>query len=473
MECAFSEGVITDIKIIKCRPPYRIGSPFVAFSPEATTGTRMHGYKTMDYDLARNVLCEPLNRKFLSNRDFKSDIDKIVRQYGKKYYLPELTCEKWILGCAFGLVKEAGWCEDIFYGIPNGGRVGETLGVDIAIRRKFSPATHGSMSRVMSITEKYVWCAKMELLGYLADRLPYNEYGSGNNYVDDYGQLENYVNPYQEVCQIDVDKVMEKTDWLLPEELAPFIKGCDYSKNGIRKWLFESPVPNFDKWINIQQGAVTLYGSHCVSNEAQGVTTMMWISSGLIQKGSVSSFVKKLKDRNFSVELINAANILAYPNSDCYVSPLEVCWFDWKEEHNSQIVYGNNVFYKNVARCMCDTQEKGEKEYEIPSKKVRKMMGIVSGDGYHYYNDKSIEIANYREAGEEFGNKQYVLLANEEIFNTKVSELNLQPVWVIRVLKEMSYKARERFDCFIDRDETYLVWKNSRYWKNKRIEWTD
>lgn len=39
--------------------------------------------------------------------------------------------------------------------------------LDIAISRRYGSATHGSMSRIMTITEKYTWCAKMELLGYL------------------------------------------------------------------------------------------------------------------------------------------------------------------------------------------------------------------------------------------------------------------------------------------------------------------
>lgn len=473
IECAFSEGVITSVQVVKCRPPYRIGSSLIPFAPEATTGTRMGGYKTMDYDLARYVLCDPLNKMFLSNRGYKCEIDNLVKKYGRKYQLPELSCEKWILGSAFGLVKAAGWREDIFYGKPNGGKAGEDLGLDIAICRQFRPATQGSMSRVMSITEKYIWCAKMELLGYLADRLPYYGYESGNDYVVDYGQLEDYVNPYQEFCQIDLDKVMEETDWILPEELTPSIVGCDYSKDGIKKWLLESPIPSFEKWINIQQGAVTLYGSHCVSNEEQGVTTMMWISSGLVHKGTVSSLVKKLKDREFSVDLINVADFLAYPTSDCYVSPLEVCWFDWKDEHNSGLLYGNNVLYKNVTKCTCNIQENGEMEYEMPSKKVRKMMGIVSGDGYHYYNDEGVEIANYRDAGQRYGDSQHMLLAHEEIFISKAAELDLQPVWIIRVLKEISNKARERLDCFMDRDETYLVWKNSKHWQIRRIEWED
>lgn len=473
IECAFLEGVITNIQVDKCRPPYRVDSSFVPFAPEATAGTRMGGYKTMDYDLARYVLCDPLNRMFFLNRTYKYEIDKFVKKYGKKYKLPELTSEKWILGSAFGLVKAAGWCEDIFYGKPNGGKPGEKLGLDIAICRKFRPATHGSISRIMTITEKYIWCAKMELLGYLADILPYGGYENGNTYVGDYGQLEDYVNPYQELCQVDVDKVMEETDWVLPEELTPSIKGCDYSKDGIQKWLFESPIPNFEKWINIQQGTITLFGSHFVSNEVQGATTMMWISSGLIHKGTIQSLVKRLEDRDFAGELINAADILAYPTSDCYVSPLEVCWFDWKEEHNSSLVYGNNILYKNVAKCTCDIQERGEMEYEMPSKKVRKMMGIVSGDGYHYYNDEGIEIASYKDAGEKYGDSQHMLLVNEEIFVSKASALDLQPVWIIRVLKEISNKARERLDCFMDRDETYLVWKNSKHWKMRKIEWED
>ncbi len=101
------------------------------------------------------------------------------------------------------------------------------------------------------------------------------------------------------------------------------------------------------------------------------------------------------------------------------------------------------------------------------------MMGIVSGDGYHYYNDDGIEVASYREAGEGYDDSQHMLLANKEIFFSKALELELQPVWFIRVLKEMSSKARERFGCFMEKDETYLVWKNSKRWQMRKIEWED
>ena len=66
-----------------------------------------------------------------------------------------------------------------------------------------------------------------------------------------------------------------------------------------------------------------------------------------------------------------------------------------------------------------------------------------------------------------------MLLADEGVFVSKASELGLQPVWIVRVLKEISNKARERFDTYMDRDETYLVWKNSQRWQARRIEWED
>ncbi|MDD3340474.1 MAG: hypothetical protein PHS82_16670 [Lachnospiraceae bacterium] len=473
IECAFSEKIISDKQISKCRPPYRKNTCFLPFAPEATNGNRMGGYRMMDYDLSRYVLCDPIDRMFLGNRFHKDKIESIIEKYRKKYSLLELTSEKWILGIAFGYIKDAGWNDLIFYGKPNGEQAGEILGLDVAINRRFGAATHGSMSQIMTITEKYTWCAKMELLGFLADRVPYFSYEEHDKYVEDYGQLEDYVNPYQELRQIDVDKVMEETEWLLPEELTPSISGCSNNALDIKKWLDESPTPNFDKWINIQEGELTLFGSHCVSNDIQGVTTMMWISSGLIKARSIGSLIKKTKNREFAVGMINAGEVLAYPTADCYISPLEVCWFDWKEEHESGIIYGNNLLLKNVTRCTCDMQESGENEYEIPSKKVRELMGIISGDGYHYYNNKGLEIAKYRDAGERYGDNQHMLLVNKDIFYQRTFEIGLQPVWIIRVLKEISNKARERLDCFMDRDETYLVWKNSTGWKKQKIDWQD
>lgn len=89
-----------------------------------------------------------------------------------------------------------GWNDNIFYGRPNGGKPKENLGLDIAINRKYGQATHGAMSKVMTITEKYTWCAKMELLGYLSGRIQFYDYEEGYHWIKDYGMMEEFVNPY-------------------------------------------------------------------------------------------------------------------------------------------------------------------------------------------------------------------------------------------------------------------------------------
>ncbi len=53
-------------------------------------------------------------------------------------------------------------------------------------------------------------------------------------------------------------------------------------------------------------------------------------------------------------------------------------------------------------------------------------MGIVSGNGYHYYNDDGFEIAHYMEACEQYEDSQHMLLVNEEVYLSNTSELRLQ-----------------------------------------------
>lgn len=469
MECAYSEKIITEKQIEKCRPPYRISNKLMCFSPEATEGTLMSGYKMLDYDLARYVLGDPINRMFLGNRNNKDSIKSLLRQYQRKHGLQELSTDKFILGCAYGYVEQAGWNEEEFYGKPNGGQANEEIGLDIAIVRRYSSATHGSMSSIMSVTEKYAWCAKMEILGYLADRLPFYDYSDNIFFVSDYGTMEDYVNPYQEVCQKDLDSIMKETEIFLPESLTPRIGELSYSVEGIRTWIKESPNPNFSKWIQVNQEEVALYGSHIVDDEEQGVTTMMWISSGLIIDGTMPKFSRAIKDRDFLYQLCNPAEFYSYPNTDCYVSPLEVCWFNWKEEWESTIICGINVLHKNVARCVCNMQELGEDSYEVPSKIIREILGITEGDGYNYYDYTGKRVAYNTNAGERYGESQYMLLVDGEAFIDKVKERGFQPVWFVRVLKEPSAKAREKYNFFISRDETFMVWKRNKQWIYKKI----
>ncbi|MBN3525066.1 hypothetical protein [Paenibacillus apiarius] len=67
VERSYAFGEIKDEDVDKSRPPYHT-SGTIPLNREATSGTRMGGFGPIDYDLARYVLCEPMERMFFSRR---------------------------------------------------------------------------------------------------------------------------------------------------------------------------------------------------------------------------------------------------------------------------------------------------------------------------------------------------------------------------------------------------------------------
>ena len=54
-----------------------------------------------------------------------------------------------------------GWNENEFYNTKLNSTGSEIIGgIDCSIKATYYPATHGSMSKVMTVCEKYVWQAR-------------------------------------------------------------------------------------------------------------------------------------------------------------------------------------------------------------------------------------------------------------------------------------------------------------------------
>ena len=69
----------------------------------------------------------------------------------------------------------------------------------------------------MTFCEKYIWCARNEILGYLSDRLPFRDFDRLPSMLNDYGLLDDFPNPVQELYQEDPDSMMKKGPWFIPE----------------------------------------------------------------------------------------------------------------------------------------------------------------------------------------------------------------------------------------------------------------
>lgn len=77
----------------------------------------------------------------------------------------------WVIASAYQFLVDHGYDPDVFVGTRDdkGYRIG---GIDHKISRAFGSADHGSRSTVMNVAEKYVWCARNEICGFIADRIP-------------------------------------------------------------------------------------------------------------------------------------------------------------------------------------------------------------------------------------------------------------------------------------------------------------
>ena len=105
----------------------------------------------------------------------------------------------------------------------------DNLGVDIAIKGTYHPATHGEMSKIMTVAEKNVWLAKHKIEAVFSNEIPYCEDFRTFQYIDDYSRFENFINPYQDYVNI---KHRDETHvWFNDDLLAnPDFVGIDKEK---------------------------------------------------------------------------------------------------------------------------------------------------------------------------------------------------------------------------------------------------
>lgn len=475
-ECAYSYGIIGDDEIQRCRPPYKHDNMLLELNIPAMKGTRMGGYGPIDYDLSRYVLCDPITHQFFSTYGNKNDynIKHLLKLHAEKYEVSSLNEDQLIISAAYNYLCSMGWNKRDFYGSPNGGKINENLGLDIAIQRRYRPADHGSMSEVMTVTEKYVWCAKNEILGYLADRLKYDNYEHGRYLIDDYGLLENYPNPILEFYQDNPEELRQKSEWFIPESLLETKNFNINTWDDVEQLIKAAPTPTFSKWLDIEGGkGLVLYSCSFINNPIYDVESLMWISSGVIGEEDLQLFIKDIKYGNKSLweMLNNPAEFHTYPEAECYISPMEVCWLEYKKEHGGtelfQSVDGKEYIIKRaVAECTTNLLEYGDISYKLPSKYIRTMLKIEDGNGYLYYDKQKQVAAQYSMVGEKWHDEQYILKVGKDTLYKELAQRREQLFWIIRLKRESSAKLREKFDNkYVENDRVWIVFYINNMWE--------
>ena len=408
---------------------------------------------------------------------YNKEADEFLKSHAIKLGRDSIELDQFALAVCYAYIIVQGWNEED--GHPNGGKLGEILGADVAIGRQYHSATHGSKSHVMNFCEKYVWCARNELYGYLADRLPCRD-EDGSSLIDDYGLLDDFVNPAQELNQKNPDELRRSHEWLIPELLSPQIDSLGNTYDDITHWINDAPIPDFKKWIEIDSSDyqqlqienkqwLSLYSFNAICEQNVGVESIMWISSAILNTQDFHCLLNDLsRNREYiKEELENPEDLYSLTESDIYITPKEICWMNWKKDYyntitNATVDNGNLKVYKitkAVEECTGNYDEYGDVHYKLPSHTLRSMLNIIDGDGHQYFDNTKDLKAIYFESGERWDDTQSFLCVDQNSLYNALEAQRKHIFWIVRLIREPSKKAREKYENLrLRKDRNWIVW---------------
>lgn len=472
-------GLYSSDDVISYMPPYKSDNYAIALNEKALSGTRMSGYSAITYDLARYVLIDHFESAFsqYGHRDGDQITELINKVAQLQPKFKNIKNEQFIISAAFAYLSQVGWNEDEFYNLKQkeqgDGIIG---GLDIAILRRYTPATHGSQSSVMTVCEKYIWQFRNHMGGFLADRLLYwNNYEPEN--IRDYGLLDDFTIPIQDVEQIDPDDLPEDNPWYIPEPESVIIEAENSSKEEVINSVISAPNLGWEKWIavnnldrqyRINSDTLLALNNYSCFYGSAGVETCIFISSVLIDSNDIEAFVDQLNsENNLSKRVSNPVDWHGGIISSCYITPKEVCWFPWKERYNSSNVedFPDFSIQSAVDGCCYNFPEYGDVYYDIPSEPIRKLLNIVDSNGYIFYdNNKKIK-ALYAISGEKWRTSQNYLLVDRDEMLDALQNSNKSLIWIMREYRREDGKASEKYGKFYaEKDSSYVgFFKNGEF----------
>ena len=453
-------------------PPYQYQMEIMPACQVAFKAEKMSGYGPINYDFSRYVLCDELNKFFEidhKTQEYFRETQEFIEEYRKKYNLETLKWDGLLVSVVYQYLIEHGWEQKLFGEYRNK----RNIGVDIAIKQHFYQATHGRKSSVMTIAEKYVWCAKHRVEVILANKIPIQEDNESRMYVKDYAVLDSFVNTYQDY--IGAKKREQKSSWLNTDQMVC----CDveeYSVESIEAWMKQGDVPDFSKWIE-NNDEMLIYGSTSLENEQRGIDESVWISSGIVKREKLEQFIKALNIYSEGrQELFDVTGFHAHQAGGYYCTPQEACTVrkDKEVESNIFIETDDNVIKvdKMVDSCNVEDVEETEKSFYLPSRMIRTLTGITYGDGYEYSNSRGEIIGRYADIKEGWRNYQEYLLMKSEILRSALEKNQYEIFWLFEVFRSPSYKAYERFDNGImhDTDRNFVVWMKEGEYKFMELQ---
>lgn len=486
-------GLLTTGEINPCRPPYPfdVNNSVMPIYKSALRAKAMHGYGPIHYDLARYVLVDRLASAFhrpqvpSGPNGRHAKLKQIMEASAHKAKVNEsLEFEGWVISAAYQYLLDHGFDETTIQG-----KTGEdgyrTGGIDRLITIAYDRADHGLRSAVMTIAEKYVWCARNEICGYLADRIPMNEEClmsqsvQGNAYCNDYRNLLSFESPLFEDAVMTATNIVQGKTPHFPKAFS--CNGFNQlSKQDFEEWIKDiSPEcvfamlgynPSTDTSVEILKGrercpAVPIALYSCDWG-ASGKSTRIWIHGGAISREELKELdSEKSSIADFNEGVSSFTVSIASSQSVCYLAPTGALALPQMVEiDESELVNKNSRINSRLiplsGQGVDRLVEKDDYWYFFPSKMAREAAKVKRTDGVHYFNNEGETVFEEVCFGPEFRHQYHALLADGEVLRNALCEKGFELVWYATAQRGPNALVGERLGCDFDFNEkSWLIWE--------------
>lgn len=405
----------------------------------------------------------PVEQEKSLQTNFHEDAARILGE-AKKILGFDVGPHQLTLSIAYKFIEDLGWTQQTFEGQPKGGQEGEIIGADLAITRKHMMASHGARSKIMSFGEKYVWAAVHHLQGYYSDYIKHGLMGRERNPVSDYSLIEDFPNPAQLILP-KISSHDRRNKFIIPCDLSPVAPEISGDlKAGISKWVQEAEKPDLSKVIFpdftftrhlLDNRETALMHSFMSIGDPTGLArSLLWLHMVLIDQADWPKLKGNLvPDNCFIRELISDgfSRLNTRVECDCYISPRDVIFQNWKRETKPQIALNvvNDGKLKSIHlfKCVCEVMARsnqyGERRFNLPSQILRNGLGIVSGDGTQYFDAQDNLVAINSEAGSSFKDSQDNLYVDRQKLLEFAKDEKKVLLWFVRLDRKQSIKGFE------------------------------
>ncbi|WP_428067734.1 hypothetical protein [Chryseobacterium gambrini] len=430
VERAYGLGLLNSSEVEASRPGQIVNDVLIPLDSDALEDGSEQLYP-IESDLAWYVIKKAYN-KFLDYEDTDEAVE-FLNRFSLENDSVELYPHVWGMAAAIAYIKN--------------------LGFNRITGNSFTDDTHGSKSKVYTYEEKYTWLAVHYLQGYLSDNLPPADLAE-NVVISDYSLLTPIPNPAEsKYFRLRAGVQRNPPRWIINGPLVNEKKDHEQIDDFIKESIESEPDLNFCDWIDFNENDFSLKGDkkmlalynrtkvHDLQDLYMGLLT---VRATFVKKGSMDG-LSQSKDELYFVE--NLDGLEAHPETHTYSNPTDLVWMDWIGEIESEDYFINidgveEVVFKSITKVTTDDSSEGEQSVQIPSKAIRKLVGIVHlADGMFTDRDGKV-IGIQQEIKDNKGNYQELLVIDKERLLASLAMEGLEMIWFAEFLQHTNYSNK-------------------------------